>query len=234
MNCAPSSGSKTRSTWLFVAIEVWSRLWLSTVTGRRSYRNTLALLRDVASRIDLERVPLIVTDGFEFCETGVRRVFGPAVLYRQVLKRRRNDRVIKVERRARLGASWRFAEALTNSEDSSTLNTSFVERIDLTIRQGSAYLSRRTLAHARSAEKLAAHLELLRCHYNFVRPHGGLKFGSETRTPAMQAGLAPRRLTFREVFVCQPSLLRGIGVIACAVPSRLPILPTGKSFWPPE
>ena len=99
--------------------------------------------------------PWLVTDGFEFYEKVVRRVLGPAALYGQVLKTRRHDRVIQVERRARLGASWRFAEALTNSEDSSTLNTSFIERMNLTIRQGSAYLSRRTLAHARSAEKLA-------------------------------------------------------------------------------
>ena len=67
---------------------------------------------------------------------------------------------------------WRFAEALSNPEDSATLNTSFVERMNLTIRQGLAYLSRRTLAHARSEETLDAHLELLRCHYNFIRPHG--------------------------------------------------------------
>ena len=46
------AGSKARPTWIFVAIEVWSRLWPSTVTGRRSYRNTLALLRDVANRMD--------------------------------------------------------------------------------------------------------------------------------------------------------------------------------------
>ena len=51
------------------------------------------------------------------------------------------------------------------------------------------------------------HLELLRCHYNFVRPHGALKFGREVRTPAMQAGLATRRLTFREIFMGQPPSL---------------------------
>ena len=36
-----------------------------------------------------------------------------------------------------------------HSEDSSTVNTSFIERLNLTIRQSSAYLSRRTLSHAR-------------------------------------------------------------------------------------
>ena len=34
----------------------------SKVTGRRSYRNTLALLRDIANRMEFERLPLIVTD----------------------------------------------------------------------------------------------------------------------------------------------------------------------------
>ena len=28
------AGAKTRPTWIFVAIEIWSRLWPSTVTGR--------------------------------------------------------------------------------------------------------------------------------------------------------------------------------------------------------
>ena len=65
---------KTRPTWIFVAIEVWSRIWPSTVTGRRSYRNTLALLRNITYRMDVERLPLIVTDGFEFYERVVRRV----------------------------------------------------------------------------------------------------------------------------------------------------------------
>ncbi len=115
---------------------------------------------------------------------------------------------MKVERRVLIGAAWRFEEALKNSEDSSTINTSFIERLNLTIRQSLAYLSRRTLSHARSKEKLEDHhLELVRCHYNFVRPHRALRFGRETRTPAMQAGLTTRRLTFREVFVCTCTLL---------------------------
>ena len=89
----------------------------------------------------------------------------------------------------------------TSSATASTkLNTSFMDRLNLTIRQGSAYLCRRTICHARCKERLEDHLELLRCHYNFVRPHRALKFGREVRIPAMQAGLTSRRLTFREIF----------------------------------
>ena len=61
-------------------------------------------------------------------------------------------------------------------------------------------MRRRTPAHARSQECLADQMELLRCYYDFVRLHGGLKFGREVRTPAMQAGLTERKLSFRDVF----------------------------------
>jgi len=84
-------------------------------------------------RMDFRGVPLIVTDGFDFYERVARRVFGPACLHGQILETRRNDRIVKVERRARVGAAWRFEEALNSSEGSSTLNTSFIERLNLTI-----------------------------------------------------------------------------------------------------
>ena len=70
-----------------------------------------------------------------------------------------------------------------------------VERLNLTIRQGSA-----SPCHARGDDQLRGHVELLRCHYNFVRPHGALTFGRETRTPAMQAGVASTRLNWSDIF----------------------------------
>jgi transposase-like protein/IS1 family transposase len=193
-------GGKEQPNWVFVVLDVWSRLWPSTVVGGRSYKNTLALFRDVSKRMNLDQIPMIVTDGFGFYEKVVGRVFGPACLYGQVIKTRRNDHIVKVERRIVLGGAWRLKQALRDSEDSVKLNTSFVERMNLTIRQGSAYLGRRTTCHARWKQCLDDHLELLRCYYNFVRPHRALKFGREVRTPAMQAGLAQRRLTLREIF----------------------------------
>jgi hypothetical protein len=107
---------------------------------------------------------------------------------------------VKVARSAIIGAAWRLEKIRADSEDSSKLNTAFIEQLNLTIRQGSAYLFRRTICHARWKERLEDHLELLRCYYNFVRPHRALEFGREVRTPAMQAGWTTRRLTFREIF----------------------------------
>ena len=109
-----------------------------------------------------------------------------------------------------MGYEWKLADALERSEDSTKLSTSFIERLNLTIRRGSAYLNRRTPCHARSCKRIVQHLELLRCHYNFMRPHGSLRFGHEVRTPAMQAGLARRRLRLGDIFgaaACAPLLV---------------------------
>ena len=123
-------GSKKAPIWIFAVIEVWSRLWPSTVIGKRTYQNTLSLFRDLSKRMNLIQIPLVVTDGSGFYEKVVRRLFGPACLYGRVIKTRRNDRIVKVERRAVLGNRWRLDQALQNSEDSEKLNTSFSWQAD--------------------------------------------------------------------------------------------------------
>jgi hypothetical protein len=89
------------------------------VVGRRSYQSTLALFRDIAERANPEDIALITTDGFEFYERVIGQVFGPACVYGQVIKTRRNNRIVKVERRAVIGTQGRFDERLQRSEDSS-------------------------------------------------------------------------------------------------------------------
>ena len=113
----------------------------------------------------------------------------------------------------------RLTDALLQSEDSEHLNTSFVERLNLTIRQGSAYLRRRSPCHTRCEEQLRGHAELLRCHYNFVRPHRALKFGRETRTPAMQAGVVSTRLTWSHIFTA-----RGLSLRILVAVVRIPVI----------
>ena len=98
-------GGKERPVWIFVVLDVWSRLWPSTVVGKPSHRNTLDLFRDVSKRMILDSIPLITTDGFRFYEKVIGRVFGPTCIYGQVIKTRRNDRVVRVELKTR-NRSW--------------------------------------------------------------------------------------------------------------------------------
>ena len=130
-------GNKSRATGLCAAIEVCSRLWAGSVLGRRASRNATAVLHDVILRGRVVGFPLIATDGFEYYVGVIERLFGSACVSGHVLKTRRNDRVGRVERRRRIGTAGRLQAARWESEDSETLHTSFVERLTLTIRQGS-------------------------------------------------------------------------------------------------
>ena len=122
-------GNKSRATWLCAAIEVCFRLWAGSVLGRRASRNATAVLNDVILRGRVVGFPLIATDGFEYYVGVIERLFGSACVSGHVLKTRRNDRVVRVERRRRIGTAGRLKAALWESEDSETLNTSFVERV---------------------------------------------------------------------------------------------------------
>ena len=54
-------------------------------------------------------------------------------------------------------------------------------------------------------EKRRFHLEGRQCAAS--RPHRALKFGKDMLTPAMQAGVVSKRLTFREVFMAVAVIL---------------------------
>ncbi len=76
----------------------------------------------------IERRFLFATDGFEMYEWAVKRLLAGVCIYGQVIKKRRENPVIRVERRLLPGKKSELEEALFHLEDSNTLNTSFVER----------------------------------------------------------------------------------------------------------
>jgi hypothetical protein len=198
---------KQMEVGIHTAIEVWSRLWLSVVVGRRTARNIRRTFRQSQERGRFAQRFLLATDGLDLYAGVVSKVFGFLCIYAQIIKDFRNNRVCRVETRLVRGTEAQLNAALFDSEDSSAVNTSFVERLNLTIRQGCSYLSRRSAGHARFSEHLEDQMALLQCHYNFIRPHRSLKLGKEKRTPAWQAGLVSHQLTFREIFLYQLAIL---------------------------
>ena len=224
-------GGKSRPMWLFATIEVCSRLWASSLVGRRSYRNTKAVLNDVILRGRLVGIPLIATDGLL---RGDRSPHG----YRLRLRSSDQDSAEQWCRPSRTARQDRHDESLGGStvgvggfREPERAHTSFVERLNLTIRQGSAYLRRRSPCHARCADRLRWHVELLRCHYNFVRPHSALKFGRETRTPAMQAGLVSTPMNWNDIFTAHGLSLRIFATVV-RIPVPVQLIETGVAELP--
>ena len=195
-------GGKNTPSWIYTSVEVWSRLWTAVHVGRRTRRDALIHVTRVRDQIlPALHPPLISTDGFRWYEKVIRKTFGPYCTYVQVEKRFQAGRSRRTRTRLVIGSPDDLDRALERSEDSRKINTSYVERLNLTIRRSLACLQRRTTALLRSNRRLEEQVCLLQCYYNFVRPHASLRFGRECRTPAMQAGLVDRRLSLRDIFL---------------------------------
>ena len=70
--------------------------------------------------------------------------------------------------------------------DFAHINTSYVERNNLTMRMGMRRFTRLTNAFSKKLENHAYAVALHFMHYNFARPHQSLK----GRSPAMAAGVS--------------------------------------------
>ena len=112
--------------------------------------------------------------------------------YATVHKTRKDGRVVHVSRRIVLGKADRIEQRLEGSP-SQTINTSYVERSNATMRQMDAHLRRKSLTFAKSMRWLKAKFALIVAWYNLVRPHMTLSRNADRtttlRTPAMAADI---------------------------------------------
>jgi hypothetical protein len=96
------------------------------------------------------------------------------------------------------------------------INTAFIERVNLSIRQHVAAVGRRVATLCKGETGVRQQLALYQVYYNFCLPHTSLRLplpqpqptngtGSakrwQPRTPAMAAGLTDRVWTLREVLL---------------------------------
>lgn len=138
-----------------------------------------------------------------------RRILDPNLRYAQVDKHREGGRVIEVKRHILFGSEAEVIQILAADGCGSQINTSYVERDNLTSRHSNGRLVRRTLSHSKKQFFLQCHINLEDAVYNFVRPHSALKVKRselgphgrkwELQTPAMVAGLTDHIWSLEEL-----------------------------------
>jgi IS1 family transposase/transposase-like protein len=136
------------------------------------------------------------------------------LLYAQVVKRRQRGRVVEITKKVIFGDETAIQTCLTASTTSRTINTSFVERNNLTCRQSNGRLSRKVLSFSKDLTWMEKHLWLSLAYYHFVLPHSSLAqllpepqltrgSGSSKKlqptTPAMKAGITDHVWTMEEL-----------------------------------
>ncbi len=198
--------------------------------GARTQASAHQVVHDLRQCLAPDCLPVFTSDGLHhyfyaltahcghWVERGGQRAQqwqgAAGLIYGQVKKCYRRRRLVRVIPVMRCGTQRALSAALTGLGLSGRLNTAFVERVNLTIRQNIAALMRRTWATAQEAPQLLTHLEWWRSYYHFVRPHAALRVAltqprerggkrlpqrSCQRTPAMAAGLTSRCWTVREL-----------------------------------
>lgn len=222
--------------WVWVAIDPVTKLLLTIDVGER----TLAMAQRIAHQVVLvlapDCVPLFLTDGYPEYFRAILSPFGywvqperrqakgprpkprwmplPDLLYAQVIKTTRRRRLIRVTRRVGFGTQEAVSQVL--SVCGWQINTSLIERINLSIRQHVAAVGRRVSTICKGEDGLRQQLALYHVYYNFVLPHASLRqplaepiptngAGSaklwRPYTPAMAAGLTDHVWSLREVLL---------------------------------
>jgi len=127
----------------------------------------------------------LTSDGLPYYVKSVRDAFKGEVDYAQLVKVYGDPPQDERRRYSPAKCIEAVPTPIYGSPDPEKINTSFVERQNLTMRMSMRRFTRLTNAFSKKVENLAAAVSLHFAYYNYCRPHQSLG----GKTPAMAAGL---------------------------------------------
>jgi IS1 family transposase len=211
------------TTWIWTALDANSRLIFCHYVGNRTLENCRAYFRILSSRINTK--PLFTSDelihyktvlsesystDLPVEKTGKRgrprkpeKVLDSDLDYAVVHKTREKGKVTKVEQRIIFGDEESIKNRLQLSV-SKTINTSYIERSNGTLRQMDSHLRRKSMTFAKEMTYFKAKINIIIFVYNFIKPHGTLSKNQDKtrtpRTPALAAGIIEKNWTVDYAF----------------------------------
>jgi IS1 family transposase len=222
--------------WVWVAMDPVTKLLVALDVGERTLAMTQRFVHHVAQVLAPDCAPLFLTDGFREYATALLTHYGhwvqparrqtigpnpkprwmprPQLLYAQVVKTVRRRCLVDVKHRVVFGTLEAVQQVLAAC--GWQINTAFVERLNLSLRQHVAAIGRRVSTLCKDEEGLHQQLALYHVYYNFCLPHASLRqalpqpvpthgTGAATQwrpqTPAMAAGLTDHVWSLREVLL---------------------------------
>ena len=216
--------------WVWTVCDAKTKLIPVIQLGPRTQTMAYAVVHELIARLKKGCVPVFSSDGLKNYYYALTAHYGewvqvegqnkpiwmvlPAFLYAQVIKYRHRLRIINIEQRMIWGLLDDYRSRLRAGGLSGNINTAYVERANLTIRQSVSKLARRTLATAHYTAELSEHIYWWLVVYHFEREHESLrtkraqpKEGNggqratlyQNATPAMAAGITQQRWSVREI-----------------------------------
>ncbi len=170
--------------WTWTAIDADTKLVMSWMIGNRDAGSAKEFMQDLSSRL-ANRVQL-TTDGHKAYLKAVSSAFGNEIDYAMLVKIYGED-VSGQKRYSPADVIGTKVETISGKPVESEINTSYVERQNLTMRMHMRRFTRLTNAFSKKVENHAYSVALHFMYYNFVRIHKTLKV-----TPAMAAGVSDK------------------------------------------
>ena len=222
--------SHARDVWLWLVVDPLTKIIPVLYLGARTQEAAHTVIHTLCQKLAPGCLPVFTSDGLNLYFYALTAHFGQwatasgrrarqwqvatELIYGQVKKTYRRRKVVRVTHVMRCGTRAALRVALMGLGLSGRLNTAFVERVNLTLRQSVAALLRRTWSTMQETAQLRVHLEWWRAYYHFVRPHASLRVALaqpvdrggqrqpqryRQRTPAMAAGITSRCWTVRDL-----------------------------------
>jgi IS1 family transposase len=216
--------------WVWLGFDPIAKIVPAFVVGKRTKANAYKLVERIY-RVTDGAIPLFTSDELRHYRDALLRVYGiheeaekrprrrgrprkpklrppPELRYAQVVKHRRKGRVVSITTKVIFGKEHEVKELLEASPVSTGVNISFVERNNLSVRQQSKRLARKTNGFSKDIGRLEAQLCLALGYYHFVKEHFGLRRASTDnrikwaqRTPAMAASITDHIWSTRELLM---------------------------------
>src|SRR3989454_9276504 len=196
--------------WVWAAMDPVTTLLLTIDVGDRTLAMAQRVVHQVVQVLAPGCVPLFLTDGFKEYATALLTHFGqwvylprsqatgpapkprwmplPQLLYAQVIKTVRRRRLVRMRHRVVFGTLEAVQQVLAAC--GWQINTAFIERVNLTIRQHVAAVGRRVMTLCKGAEGLRQQLALYHVYYNFCLPHASLRVPLPQPLPTNGTGSA--------------------------------------------
>jgi len=226
-NVTDSDPEDCGDVYTLTAIKTETRLFICHHEGDRSTDAAISLFRDVERRRSIHSpIPVFTSDNWDPFEEGLVNVYGyletpcyngigrkplpilipyPSLKYAQVCKQKEKGRVVEVLQRVVFGDPDEVMEAL-GVNSGGKINTAYVERLNLTIRNSLARFVRRGMNCSKDLKIHSHAIDFFQAWYNLVKPHQALRLEINEgrkrwsqRTPAMAEGLTDHVWSLKEL-----------------------------------
>ncbi len=198
---------KKRQLWVFISLEAETKFWVNFELGSRTNHTANRLVKGWKAWFIRTpgQVLKVTTDKLAAYKNALsKQLDSSSYVYLQIVKKRFKRRLKTVKKCWVKGTEEDFPLG--------TQNTSYIERLNLTLRQRISYLHRKTLGYCKNKNNLQRSLWLNLFDYNYCQFHRSLqidlkrekiKFKKRYKefTPGMKMGLTTAQLNWRYLLV---------------------------------